>query len=73
MNKPILLAASLDELSAETIMQLMGMDYPGLSFSRVLNRKSKLWKIYCSSLPGIKTNETEIKRHCMKLIRRINA
>lgn len=72
MSKPILLATSLDELTAETLMQMLGRDYPELSFSGVLDKQSKLWKVHYSTSSGIKTNETEIKRYCMKLIKRIN-
>lgn len=72
MSKPILLASSLNELTAETLMQVMGSDYPAITFSRLQSKGSKLWKVYYNTSPGIKINDTEIKRHCMTVRKRIN-
>jgi len=70
--QPYYYAASLDEVTAETLLQVMGSDYPAISFSRVLSKKSKLWKVYYSTAPGMITNDFEIKRHCMIVRKRIN-
>lgn len=69
-GRTVLIATSLEEVTAITLISEMELKFPGLEFARIKSEPSKLWKIYVNCKHGLYFNEIEVKSYCMKLIKK---
>lgn len=70
VKKPVLIAATLTESLSENILNALIEKFPGKSFSRILDGKSKTWKVH--SMVNDNVTAEQIKRHCLKLMNELN-